>query len=161
VLNFMGASGTAEKHQEDGPAQHQQRRQGLDLSTLQAFRAYIYPSESGPKWDEVTLLRRLEREWRDKVRAGHNGKGGNTTLLFAARDRAFLTWIELRRHLADLTHADECRHFLHFLHFLHLPQMRVPKQGMRRPASCSHLTDFSLTGDPMQVGAERATVPST
>jgi hypothetical protein len=101
VSNFMGPCGTAVEQQERSPSPEA----GLDMRTLRAFRAYIYPSEGGPKWDEVTLLRRLETEWRDKVRPLQR-KGCNSRL-FAARDRAFLTWIELRRHLADLLHADE------------------------------------------------------
>lgn len=80
-------------------------KRGLDLEALQAFRRYIYPGESGPKWDELGLLRRLETAWRDTIRTGHSHTIGDTAL-FAAQDRAFLTWIELRRHLADLDRAN-------------------------------------------------------
>ena len=81
-------------------------RRELDPETLLAFRSYIYPGESGPKWDEEVLLRRLETVWRDNIRTGQQLAAGDTAL-FAVRDRAFLTWIELRRHLADLDRADK------------------------------------------------------
>jgi hypothetical protein len=83
--------------------------QGLDVQTLQALRSYIYRSEDGPKWDEGTLLRRLETAWRRQVRTGPNRAAGDVAL-FAARDRAFLTWIELRRHQTDLVQAQERKH---------------------------------------------------
>lgn len=80
----------------------------LDAETLRGFRSYIYPGENGPKWDEQILLRRLETTWRDKVRTYHIRTMGETDQpVFAAADRAFLTWIELRRHLADLHNANE------------------------------------------------------
>lgn len=83
-------------------------RRSLDTESLRAFRAYIYPGEGGPKWDEEILLRRLETTWRDDVRASQlQVRTSSDTAVFAARDRAFLTWIELRRHLADLEAADK------------------------------------------------------
>jgi hypothetical protein len=83
----------------------QPNRRGLEPKVLGAFRSYIYPEETGARWDENLLLRTLETAWRDDVRA-HNRSLGDTSL-FVARDRAFLTWIELRRHLADLERADK------------------------------------------------------
>ncbi|KAF2016234.1 hypothetical protein BU24DRAFT_462414 [Aaosphaeria arxii CBS 175.79] len=74
----------------------------LDPELLYAFRKYIYPTENGPRWDESILLRRLETAWRDDVRPSHARTAINNVPLFAAHDRVFLVWIELRRHLADL-----------------------------------------------------------
>ncbi|KAH7138983.1 hypothetical protein B0J11DRAFT_515772 [Dendryphion nanum] len=79
---------------------------GLDPETLAAFRKYIYPDEQGDAWDEEVLLRRLESAWRDHIRPAHTHPSANVSL-FIARDRAFLTWLELRRHLADLERADK------------------------------------------------------
>ncbi|KAF2727427.1 hypothetical protein EJ04DRAFT_505727 [Polyplosphaeria fusca] len=74
---------------------------GLDADTLRAFRRYIYYDEEGPECEEELLLHRLEKAWRDIVRTSKKAALGNAKL-FAARDRAFLTWLELRRHLAEL-----------------------------------------------------------
>lgn len=94
---------------EDG-RNNEQGPSGLDVETLHAFRRYIYPGESGPMpaAEEDALLRRLETVWRENVRTSHTRTMGNTPL-FAARDRAFLTWIELRRHLADLDRVGQRR----------------------------------------------------
>ncbi|KAF2743107.1 hypothetical protein M011DRAFT_461907 [Sporormia fimetaria CBS 119925] len=107
VSHFLEDSSTGERWPTPG-SYGGQLQQALDAETLQAFRSYIYPSERGPKWDEQMLLRRLETAWRDKVRNWHKGTAaaGNAAS-FAACDRAFLTWIELRRHLADLEQANE------------------------------------------------------
>jgi hypothetical protein len=110
VTRFL-ADGTAEvrNHAPSLPNAHAPReaaQQCLDPETLKAFRSYIYPSEEGPKWDEAILLRRLETAWRNKMRAGHNHAVGSVAR-FVARDRAFLTWIEIRRHLTDLHRSDE------------------------------------------------------
>jgi hypothetical protein len=78
---------------------------GLDVETLHAFRAYIYREVYEVQWDEEYLLRRLESAWRDGVRTDRNFSLESTPL-FVALDRTFLTWIELRRHLADLERAD-------------------------------------------------------
>lgn len=78
---------------------------GLDIDTLRALRAYIYREIYEAPWDEEILLRRLESAWRDGVRTGRNHILESTPL-FIAMDRTFLTWIELRRHLADLERAD-------------------------------------------------------
>jgi hypothetical protein len=78
---------------------------GLDFETLLAFRAYIYQEVCEVQWDEEYLLRRLECAWRDGVRTDRSFSLGSTPL-FVALDRTFLTWIELRRHLADLERAD-------------------------------------------------------
>lgn len=80
---------------------------GLDVETLSALRAYIYgeKSEKGEaELDEDILLRRLETAWREGVRSDINRMLENVPT-FIARERAFLTWIELKRHLADLQRA--------------------------------------------------------
>ncbi|KAJ4342232.1 hypothetical protein N0V87_001217 [Didymella glomerata] len=78
---------------------------GLDYDTLRALRALIYNEECSVQWDEETLLNRLERAWREGVRADSEKMIQNIPV-FIARERAILTWIELRRHLAALDRAD-------------------------------------------------------
>lgn len=77
---------------------------GLDVETLYALRDYIYQEKTEVDWDEESLLRRLETTWRDGVRSDYNRMLENVPA-FIARERAFLTWIELKRHLADLQRA--------------------------------------------------------
>ncbi|KAJ4305451.1 hypothetical protein N0V90_000982 [Kalmusia sp. IMI 367209] len=77
---------------------------GLDVETLYALRAYIYEEKTEVEWDEDALLRHLETTWRDGVRSDYNRMLENVPA-FIARERAFLTWIELKRHLADLQRA--------------------------------------------------------
>ncbi|KAJ4350212.1 uncharacterized protein N0V89_008833 [Didymosphaeria variabile] len=77
---------------------------GLDVETLYALREYIYQEKTEVDWEEEALLRRLETQWRDGVRTDHNRMLENVPA-FIARERAFLTWIELKRHLADLQRA--------------------------------------------------------
>ncbi|KAF2000130.1 hypothetical protein P154DRAFT_492731 [Amniculicola lignicola CBS 123094] len=79
---------------------------GLDADTLRAFRAYLYPGENDMLPDEDTLLRRLEMAWRNGVRPGVRSSRENPAL-FAAIDGAFLTWLELRRHLAELLRVEK------------------------------------------------------
>lgn len=88
---------------------------GLDYDTLRALRALIYNEECSVQWDEDALLNRLERAWREGVRADTDKMVHNIPV-FIARERAILTWIELRRHLAALDRADR-RKFASFLHF--------------------------------------------
>lgn len=88
---------------------------GLDYDTLRAFRALIYNEECSVQWDEEALLNRLERAWRESVRADSEKMMQNIPV-FIARERAFLTWIELRRHLAALDRADR-RKSASFLHW--------------------------------------------
>ncbi|ORX97227.1 hypothetical protein BCR34DRAFT_168254 [Clohesyomyces aquaticus] len=71
----------------------------LDMDALHALRAYVYPSEADGVVNEELLLRRLEKAWREIVRASHNRRM-ESPILFAARDEAFLTWIEIRRTIA-------------------------------------------------------------
>ncbi|KAF1932937.1 uncharacterized protein M421DRAFT_416534 [Didymella exigua CBS 183.55] len=78
---------------------------GLDYDTLRALRALIYNEECSVQWDEEALLNRLERTWRESVRADSDKMIQNIPV-FIARERAILTWIELRRHLAALDRAD-------------------------------------------------------
>ncbi|KAL1609940.1 hypothetical protein SLS60_001605 [Paraconiothyrium brasiliense] len=77
---------------------------GLDVETLYALREYIYQEKTEVDWEEEALLRRLETAWRDGVRSDYNRMLENVPA-FIARERAFLTWIELKRHLADLQRA--------------------------------------------------------
>ena len=78
----------------------------LDPDTLRALRAYIYREANDAQWDEDSLLRRLESAWRNGVR-NERSHMLDSTPLFVAMDRTFLTWVELRRHLADLERADK------------------------------------------------------
>lgn len=77
---------------------------GLDVETLYALRDYIYQEKTEVEWEEEALLRRIETTWRDGVRSDYNRMLENVPA-FIARERAFLTWIELKRHLADLQRA--------------------------------------------------------
>jgi hypothetical protein len=86
---------------------------GLDYDSLRALRAAIYNEESTVQWDEETLLNRLEKVWREGVRADYDKMVENIPV-FIARERAILTWIELRRHLAALDRAGQ-REFASFL----------------------------------------------
>ncbi|KAF1959495.1 hypothetical protein CC80DRAFT_439271 [Byssothecium circinans] len=79
---------------------------GLDEDTLRALRAYIYREETQVPWEETPLLNRLENIWRFGVRCDHTRVMDNIGA-FVARERAILTWIELKRHLADLDRADK------------------------------------------------------
>lgn len=73
---------------------------GLDYDTLKGLRAYIYDEDSGRHhWDEDTLLSHLERMWRERVRQDLD-RIAEDPAIFIARERAFLTWIEMRRHVA-------------------------------------------------------------
>ena len=77
---------------------------GLDMETLYALRDYIYDEKTEVEWDEEALLRRLETTWREGVRSDYDRMVLDIPA-FIARERAFLTWIELKRHLADLQRA--------------------------------------------------------
>ncbi|KAF2133498.1 hypothetical protein P153DRAFT_308411 [Dothidotthia symphoricarpi CBS 119687] len=79
---------------------------GLDYDSLRALRSYIYGEEGSAQWDEEVLLNRLEQMWRDGVRADFDKIVDNIPV-FIARERAFLTWIELKRHMAALERADK------------------------------------------------------
>jgi hypothetical protein len=79
---------------------------GLDPEGLRALRQYIYGEESGVQLDEEALLNRLEKTWREGVRADYYKIHDNIPV-FIARERAFLTWMELKRHLAALQRANE------------------------------------------------------
>lgn len=100
---------------------------GLDYDTLRALRALIYNEECSVQWDEEALLNRLERAWREGVRADYDKMIQNIPV-FIARERAILTWIELRRHLAALDRADR-RRFASFLHFPEIAEF----QGLGMP----------------------------
>ncbi len=79
---------------------------GLDYDTLRALRSYIYEEESTIPYEEEALLNCLEKAWREGMRADHDRIVENIPV-FIARERAFLTWIELKRHLAALERADK------------------------------------------------------
>ena len=79
---------------------------GLDADSLRALRQYIYGEEHGLKIDEEALLNRLELAWREGVRGDYQ-KMVEDIPAFIARERAILTWLELKRHLAALERADQ------------------------------------------------------
>jgi hypothetical protein len=79
---------------------------GLDYDGLRALRQYIYGEERGVQLNEEALLDVLEKTWREGVRADYYKMIENIPV-FIARERAFLTWIELKRHLAALQRANE------------------------------------------------------
>jgi hypothetical protein len=79
---------------------------GLDYDGLRALRQYIYGEEHGISVDEEVLLNQLEKTWRERVRADYHKMVENIPV-FIARERAFLTWVELKRHLAALQRANE------------------------------------------------------
>jgi hypothetical protein len=87
---------------------------GLDYDGLRALRQYIYGEERGVQLDEETLLNHLEKTWREGVRADYHKMTENFPV-FIARERAFLTWVELKRHLAALQRASERTLSLAFL----------------------------------------------
>ncbi|KAF2818984.1 hypothetical protein CC86DRAFT_363383 [Ophiobolus disseminans] len=79
---------------------------GLDSGSIRALRAYIYNEESLTKVeDEEVLLDRFERVWREHVRADTD-KILEDVPSFMARERAFLTWIELKRHVTAFERAE-------------------------------------------------------
>ncbi|KAF2026175.1 hypothetical protein EK21DRAFT_116071 [Setomelanomma holmii] len=79
---------------------------GLDHDSLRALRWYCYNEETGVHIDEEGLLSRLERTWREGVRADTEKLMENVPV-FVARERAFLTWIELKRHVAAFDRAEK------------------------------------------------------
>ncbi|OAL00627.1 hypothetical protein IQ06DRAFT_275398 [Phaeosphaeriaceae sp. SRC1lsM3a] len=79
---------------------------GLDYESLRALRSYIYNEEGGARVDEDALLNRLEKIWRELVRADSQKMLENVPV-FIARERALLTWIELRRHMAAFERAEK------------------------------------------------------
>jgi hypothetical protein len=80
--------------------------QGLDYDSLRALRSYIYGEEGVVRVDEEMLLNRLERIWRELVR-GDSQKMLENVPVFIARERALLTWIELKRHMAAFERAEQ------------------------------------------------------
>jgi hypothetical protein len=79
---------------------------GLDYDSLRALRSYIYNEEGVVRVDEEVLLNRLERIWRELVRADSQKMLENVPV-FIARERALLTWIELKRHMAAFERAEQ------------------------------------------------------
>jgi hypothetical protein len=102
---------------------------GLDYDGLRALRQYIYGEERGVQLDEEALLNHLEKTWREGVRADYHKMIENIPV-FIARERAFLTWVELKRHLAALHRASE---------------------RTSSPAILLHATLFLLTSSPRLV----------
>lgn len=94
---------------EEAPQKHASvPYRSLDHDSLKALRSYLYGEESGVYEEEEALLNHLERTWREGVRADHD-KMIEDIPVFIARERAILTWIELKRHLAALERADQRR----------------------------------------------------
>ena len=79
---------------------------GLDHNGLRAIRQYIYGEPGVGNLDEENLLNYLELTWREGVRGDYDKMTENIPV-FIARERAILTWIELKRHLAALERADK------------------------------------------------------
>jgi len=79
---------------------------GLDYDSLRALRSYIYNEEGAVRVEEEVLLNRLERIWRELVRADSQRMLENVPV-FIARERALLTWIELKRHMAAFERAEQ------------------------------------------------------
>ncbi|KAL5120727.1 hypothetical protein ACEQ8H_001476 [Pleosporales sp. CAS-2024a] len=79
---------------------------GLDYDSLRALRSYIYQEEGDVRVEEEVLLSRLERIWRELVRADLDKMLENLPV-FIARERALLTWIELKRHMAAFERAEQ------------------------------------------------------
>jgi hypothetical protein len=79
---------------------------GLEYDTLRALRSYIYNEERGARIEEEGLLNHLERIWREDVRADSEKLLENVPV-FIARERAFLTWIELKRHMSAFERAEQ------------------------------------------------------
>jgi hypothetical protein len=94
---------------EEAPQKHASvPYRSLDHDSLKALRSYLYGEESGVQEDEEALLNHLEKTWREGVRADYE-KMVEDIPVFIARERAILTWIELKRHLAALERADQRR----------------------------------------------------
>lgn len=87
---------------------------GLEYDSLRALRSYVYDEESSGPFDEDALLNRLEKTWRESVR-GDFDKIAEDPAIFIARERAFLTWIEMRRHMAAFERAHQRKWFLHYI----------------------------------------------
>jgi hypothetical protein len=79
---------------------------GLEYDVVRALRSYVYNEEGSARADEEWLLNRLERVWREDVRADSE-KILENVAVFIARERAFLTWIELKRHMAAYERAEQ------------------------------------------------------
>jgi hypothetical protein len=92
---------------EEAPQKHASvPYRSLDHDSLKVLRSYLYGEESGVQEDEEALLNHLEKTWREGVRADYE-KMVEDIPVFIARERAILTWIELKRHLAALERADQ------------------------------------------------------
>lgn len=105
IANANNAPATTQPTQ-DAPPREGGPYRGLDVDTLRALRRYVYNEDSNVQMDDDTLLRRLETAWREGVRSDYNRVLDNIAI-FIARERAILTWIELKRHIADLARADQ------------------------------------------------------
>lgn len=84
---------------------------GIDYDCLRTLRSYVYDEENGVRVDEEALLNRLEKQWREGVR-GDYAKMIQDVPVFIARERAFLTWVELKRHVAAFMKAEERMYIL-------------------------------------------------
>jgi hypothetical protein len=107
VAQLVGSFRIAESGREKVPQSNTSvPYRGLDYDSLRALRAYIYNEETGAHVEEEALLDRLERVWRECVRADSE-KLLEDLASFVVRERAFLTWIELKRHMAAFERAEK------------------------------------------------------
>jgi hypothetical protein len=79
---------------------------GLGYDAVHELRKYVYNEKNSARVDEEWLLNHLERVWREDVRADSEKLLENVPV-FIARERAFLTWIELKRHMAAYERAEQ------------------------------------------------------
>ena len=79
---------------------------GTHSDTVRALRAYIYNEETHYRLEENALLNRLERIWRELVRADTE-KILEDPASFVARERAFFTWLEVKRLEAAFARAEK------------------------------------------------------
>lgn len=121
---------------------------GLDYESLRALRAYIYGEEGGAHIDEEALLNCLEKAWREGMRADHD-RIVEDIPSFIARERAFLTWIELKRHLAALERADKRR----CLQLDPSSLLTICRLAYRRPFGCRNRASYPTT--PYAHGRDR------
>jgi hypothetical protein len=107
VAQLVGSFRIAESGREKVPQSNTSvPYRGLDYDSLRALRAYIFNEETGAHVEEEALLDRLERVWRECVRADSE-KLLEDLASFVVRERAFLTWIELKRHMAAFERAEK------------------------------------------------------
>lgn len=111
VAQLVGSFRVAEARPEQVPQSNANiPYRGLDYNSLRALRAYIYNEDPVAIIEEEALFDRLERVWRELVRADSD-KILEDVPRFVARERAFLTWVELKRHVAAFERAEKRKSF--------------------------------------------------